>query len=127
MTEPASSTTSLTALGIALFGPLFGEYAVILLAALAGGLLPLSSRPTESRLRGALFLLRVVLTSFIFTGLVVALVEQHTGLSVRLTLAPVAFVLAAIGDRWRELIDAVAERIKALISRGAKPGNGDPQ
>lgn len=113
MSEPTSTAgVGITALLVALFGPLAGEYAAIVFAALAGGLWPLSgSKDTMTGAQGAMFLLRIVLTASVLTGIISWYVASKYGIESRSTLAPVAFGIGMIGDGWR----SVARRVWAVV------------
>lgn len=120
MAEPAStSSTSLAAALVVVLGPVAGEYAAVVFAALAGALWPLSAKSGITRLDGAWLLLRLVLTAIVLTGAVVWLIYRQTGVPLTVSAAPVAFVIAAIGDRWRGLFAAVADRAKRAL--GGQP------
>lgn len=112
MQEPHhSAAVVLTALA----STFFGHYAVIIFAALAGGLWPLSGATTATRRDGALLLLRLVLTAAALTGFIAMLVERHFGMPAVEAMAPVAFVIAAMGDRWRDILDSIVERVRSII------------
>jgi hypothetical protein len=116
MAEPQTSVTAVVA---ALVAPLFGQYAVIIFAALAGGLWPLSAAATQTRTQGALLLLRLILTATVLTGLIAWGLEQKTGFPASKALGPVAFLIAAMGNRWGDVFDKIASRIGSIISGGA--------
>lgn len=110
-----------TAAVVALFSTaLSSEHGVILLAALAGASWPLSSTTTETRTKGAFLLLRLVGTSFMLTGAVSWLAEKYLGIPSSKATALVAWALAAFGSNWTELIAAIKDRLKALISGGSQ-------
>ena len=108
MSEPASaSSAGILALAVAICGPLAGEYAVIVLASLAGSLWALSARSAPGAAASALMLLRLVLTAVVLTGSATWWIEQRYGLPAHRIMAPVAFGIGAIGDRWRDAIRAL--------------------
>jgi hypothetical protein len=115
MAEPQASVT---ALAVALISPLFGQYAVIVFAALAGSLWPLSAAPTATRMDGAKLLLRLVCTSAALSGFVAWALEQKAGFPASQAMAPVAFLIAAMGNRWGELFDKIAQRLGSIIGGG---------
>lgn len=124
MAEPtAPSTAGLAAVMVALLGPaagpLVGEYAAIVLAAVGGALWPLAQRGEVTRLQGALLVLRLVITAAALTGIVAWWIERTWQVPAATATSPIAFFIAALGDRWGALLDAVAERAKGLI--GGRP------
>lgn len=124
MSEPASTasgSTSLAAALVALLGPIAGDYAAIVFAALAGAMWPLSERDGLTRSDGAWLLLRLVGTSVALTGLVAWAVHRYAEVPVSLALAPVSWAIAAFGDRWRGLIGQLAARVRRTIAAGDKP------
>lgn len=92
-----------------------GGHATVLFAALAGSLWPLSTREAGGRMGGAMFVLRLVLTSFVLTSLVSSLVESQIGWKVGVSSSPVAFMIAAMGDAWKPIFQKFADRISALL------------
>ncbi len=118
MAEPTTTTgLSLTALAVAVAGPVFGPYSAILFAALAGSLWPLSAAEDLSRASGAWLLLRCVLTSVVLTGAIAAAVATHYDLAATELLSPVAFFIGALGNGWRPVFGAVAGALAAIASR----------
>ena len=79
---------------VAVLGPVAGEYAAILFAALAGALWPLSARKGITRGEGALLLLRLVATSVVLTGMAAYYVHQYTGVPVLTAMSEIAGGLA---------------------------------
>lgn len=115
MPEPQSNTAAVV---VAIVSPFFGQYAIVLFAALAGALWPLSSTSTGTRRDGALLLLRLVATSAALTGFVAWMLEQRLGFPASKAMAPVAFLISAVGDRWRDILDSVVARVRATITGG---------
>lgn len=115
MTEPQANTAAVV---VALISPFFGQYAIVLFAALAGALWPLSAASTSTRRDGALLLLRLVATSAALTGFVAWMLEQRLGFPASKAMAPVAFLISAVGDRWRDIFDSVVARVRATITGG---------
>lgn len=128
MAEPASSSAAAAgaasaAAAVAIVAPALGEYAVILFAALAGALWPLSGREGITRTQGALLVLRLVCTSVALTGALAWWVHrQWPDLPTTVVLAPLSFGMAALGDHWRELIAELWNRVRALVMGGSAPG-----
>jgi len=118
MAEPTTTAgISLTALAVALLGPLAGPYALIIFAALAGALWPLSMVDTETRRAGAWLLVRCTLTAVVLTGVVAAVISTQWGYAPSETLAPVAFFIGALGNGWRPVFTAVGGAISAVVTR----------
>lgn len=125
MAEPSAPSLAgagLAAALIAVFGPAAGEYAAIVFAALGGALWPLAQRGEISRLQGALLVLRLVITAASLTGLAAWWIERHWGVPAATATAPIAFGIAALGDRWTALLDAVGERLRRVIGGGKTDG-----
>lgn len=118
MAEPTTSTaaTGLVALAIAFLGPAAGEYAVIVLAALAGALWALQRMPTHTRADGALLVFRLVLTAVVLTGGAAWWLETQHQLPSQQVLAPIAFLIGGWGERLPALVDMLIDR---LTKRGA--------
>lgn len=123
MAEPQ---TSVTAVIVALLTPLTGPFSVIVFAALAGATWPLASADTATRKQGAFLLLRLVLTSVALTGFIAFVVEQQFGFPANKVLGPVAFLIAWLGDAWRDpgaLVDkatAMVRQIKGVFMGGGQ-------
>lgn len=119
MTEPTTTTgAGIIAVSVALLGPMAGEYAVIVVSALAGSLWALSRVSAATRADGALLIFRLVLTAVMLTSGAAYLIQSHYDLPVHQLLAPVAFAIGALGDRWPRLLEAAFERLMALLGRG---------
>jgi hypothetical protein len=118
MAEPSTSAgVSLTVLGIALLGPMAGPYAVIVFAALAGAMWPLSASQTESRLAGAWLLLRITLTAVVLTLFIATIIERTWGLPAAESLGSVALAIGAIGNSWRSIWDAAGSGLRGFLRR----------
>lgn len=118
MAEPTASTAfGLTAISVALLGPLAGPYALIAFAALSGAMWPLSAAETTTKLAGAWLLLRCTLTALLLTAFLAGLVERWLGVQPVESLAPVAFAIGALGNGWRPVFDAVGAALSALLGR----------
>lgn len=124
MPEPTSASgISLAALAIALLGPMAGPYALIVFAALAGALWPLSAADTMTRSAGAWLLLRCTLTAVALTSALSLVLQSQWQIPAGESLAPVAFVIGALGNGWRPVFDAVGAALQAAathLSGGSK-------
>ena len=124
MPEPTSTSgLSLAAVSIALLGPMAGPYVVIVFAALAGALWPLSASETMTRAAGAWLVLRCTLTAVALTTGLSALLQAHLAIPVTEALSPVAFLIGALGNGWRPVFDALGTALAAVAGRlkGPKP------
>lgn len=125
MPEPTSTSgISLAAVSIALLGPMAGPYALIVFAALAGALWPLSAADTMTRSAGAWLLLRCTLTAVVLTSALSLVLQNQWQIPANEALAPVAFAIGALGNGWRPVFEAVGEAMRAALSRaggGPKP------
>ena len=114
MTEPTIPVSvGIVGLGITTLGPMAGPYAVIVISALAGAMWALAAAPTSTRSAGALLVLRLVLTAVMLTSGVAWMLEVQYDWPGHQLLAPVAFAIGMVGDRWRSLLDkllALGER-----------------
>ena len=120
MAEPTTTTSAafgLTALSVALMGPMAGPYALIAFAALSGAMWPLSAVGTSTKLAGAWLLLRCTLTALVLTAFFASIVERAVGLPSLEALAPVAFAVGALGNGWRPVFDALGAALAALLGR----------
>lgn len=102
MAEPTSTAAggiSLAALSVAMLGPLAGPYALIVFAALAGALWPLSSAEPMTRKAGAWLLLRCTLTSVALTGALSGIVQAQWG--VRTTSSACRTISTPNSPGWR--------------------------
>lgn len=120
MAEPTTTTSAafgLTAISVALLGPLAGPYALIAFAALSGAMWPLSAATTTTKLAGAWLLLRCTLTALLLTAFLASVLEQLAGLHAVESLAPVAFCIGALGNGWRPVFDALGAALTALLGR----------
>lgn len=123
------ASVGVTQLFEAIFGPVFGGYVAIVFAALAGSLWPLGNRLPDAQAacpncKAAMFVLRLVLTATILTGIIAVYVEQQFGWKVGVSVAPIAFFIGAIGDNWMVLIDRLTDRIKALFKTSKDEDGG---
>lgn len=112
--EPHSS--NLAALLVAAAGPMAGDYSVIVFAALAGGLWPLAGAETKTRAQGAYLLLRLVMTAAVFAGGAALVLESQIHIPAAKALAPVAFLIAALGDRWQAIFGALGDGLARFLN-----------
>ena len=127
MPEPTSTSgLSLAAVSIALLGPMAGPYALIVFAALAGALWPLSASETISKAAGAKLLLRCTLTAVALTYAMALVLQSQWQIPAVEALSPVAFMIGALGNGWRPVFEAVGSGLSLLVARisGQPPGGG---
>ena len=120
MAEPLSSaagSASLAVVAVALLGPLAGPYVVIVFAALAGSLWPLSASSTKTRSAGAWLVLRCTTLAVVLTSGISEYLANAYGVAPGNTLAPVALAIGAMGNGWRPVFAALSEGVAMLASR----------
>lgn len=123
MAEPTTTGgISLTVIFVSLLGPWFGPYALIVFAALAGSLWPLSAQDTTTRMDGAMLVLRCMLLSVCLTSFIAYLLSKFADMPVNESLAPVALLVAAMGNGWRPVFEAVGAAIR--VAAGKSTGGG---
>jgi len=125
MSEPASSTVAavpLITLAVALFGVNAGPYVVITLGAVGGSFWALTNSASISRVASLLMVARCLMTAIVLTAFVAGIVGHMFGIEVTEIYVVVAFVIAALGDKWLEIFESIKTRIQtAITSSGAKP------
>lgn len=125
MAEPTTASgVSLTALFIALLGPLAGQYAVIVMAALAGALWPLSTMEMPTRRAGAAFLFRIVSAAVLLSGSGSWYLEQNYQVPAVHGMAVAAFFIGAMGNGWTPVFRAMRDGISAFIRAAGGMSNG---
>lgn len=110
-----TGTPATTAYWIAVLAPMFGSNALIIMSALAGAMWPLSVRESRGRLDSAFFLLRLVCTAAVLTGLVAHVIEAKFGYHSQEIISPVAFCIGAVGDRWRTIFSDCVDYVRTLL------------
>jgi hypothetical protein len=124
MAEPSATSLSITALAIAVLGPMAGPYALIVFAALAGALWPLSTMPTVTRAQGAAFLLRVVALAVVLTGTAAYWIESTYKVPAVESVSLVAFLIGAVGNGWRPVLQSLRGALVNLVNRLGDPRGG---
>lgn len=128
MAEPTTvGGISITALLIALIGPLAGQYAVIVMAALAGALWPLSTMELESRKSGAAFLARIVFSAVFLSGSAAWYLETSYAIPAAHGMAVVAFLIGAMGNGWSPVFRAMRDAILAVVRVAGNSANGSQE
>lgn len=126
MAEPASTATSaayvfIGAIG-AVAGPVYGPVAMVMFAAIIGGLLGLSEVKTESKMESVRFVVVSVGISIALTGAGVWIVEQFTPLPGSLALMPVAAIFAAGRSK---IVDFIGKILDVAVRIFAKRGGAE--
>lgn len=121
MLEPTSTTgTTFMALAIALLGPVLGPaigpYALIVACALGGALWPLATMEVPSKVAGAWFLLRVVMSAVILTSTAAWWLESRYQVPAVHGMAVVAFFIGALGAAWRPVLEALGKALQSLAA-----------
>lgn len=96
---------------------LAGDTGVTIACATVGACVALTGTETPTRWDGARAVLRWVAASVICTGVVTVLVAKYSGLELDLLRGPVAFGLAMMGDRWRDLPGMVMRVVDRLLPK----------
>lgn len=118
--ETAAGGASLTVIFVALLGPMAGPYVLIVFAAVAGAMWPLSAARTDTRWQGFWLLLRCTATALVLTGLFAGILERTWGLPISEGLAPVALFIGAMGDGWRPVFASLAPMFQGWVRQGGK-------
>lgn len=105
-------TIVLAAGAVTSLSPFFGNYSMIILAALFGGFVALSKEERTTREASAMFLFRAVTISTVMTALAASYVADKTGQPISSLMIPVAFSLAMVGDGWFKVRDWLLAKAK---------------
>ena len=119
MSEPASSTVAavpLITLAVALFGVNAGPYVVITLGAIGGSFWALTNTPAISRVASLLMVARCLMTAIVLTAFIAGLVGHMLDIEVTEIYVVVAFVIAALGDKWLDILESIKTRIQTAIT-----------
>lgn len=99
--------------------PMLGDYAVIILFAVFGAFVNVSRQrvPGDAPVLAIVAMARGVLISATFSWLASMWLSGHVSMPLAWLLAPVAFLLAFVGDDWFRLKDLALEWIAARAGR----------
>ncbi len=118
MAEPATaavistaSATSLIVLASKYLGVDIGPYAVIFLGAWCGSFWALVSAPAMTRWQSAGLALRAILLSVLLTSAVSHLLADSFGWHLDELYIIVSIAIAALGDRWIDIFNALKEAL----------------
>ena len=120
--QTAAAGVSLVTLATAIAGPLAGPYVVIAMGGVSGGLWALSSADSQTRIQGAMLMLRCVLTAVLLTALIAQVLGARFGIQVTELYGIVSLVIGMLGNRWQDIIDAVRDKLRMLITRAPEDG-----
>lgn len=123
--EPVTATSSafiLTGAVGAALGPIYGPAALMLFAAIMGGMLALSGVATATKWEAARFVLVAVGLSLALTGSGVWLVEKFTPLPGSLALMPVAFGFSAARSK---ILDTIGKLLDVFVNIVSKRGGAE--
>lgn len=91
-----------------------GEFAPVVLCAVAGSFWPVTDSQATTKFAGAKLMARLVLTALVLTGLVTLVAVRTTGIDTEHLRGPVAFFIALFGERWRDPAEVIASIKRAL-------------
>lgn len=121
---PSSTGAGLVTLATVALGPILGEYSIIVFFSLLGTLVALSESVQPSLFRSVIFLARGITMSFVFTGLITAVVVKYSPVNMGLTpyfvMGAVSFLIGWFSDRFGVIKDALSEKINSMFSNSKK-------
>lgn len=94
--------TSLLVVFIAWLGPVVGPYALIVFAAAAGCLVPLTRRKEGTRIDGVLYLITAVGLALVFVAPLAYALDRWASLPAHIVLAPLAAIVGIFRDQLLE-------------------------
>ena len=121
MSEPhstAAAAVPLITLCVAMLGPNFGPYAVITMGAIGGSFWALANSPTATRIASVLLMVRCLMTALVLTAFIAGIIGPWFGVEVTEMYVVVAFVIAALGDKWLDILDTIKTKLQSLITNG---------
>ncbi len=126
MAEP-NITTMTVAVPLAVvfttaFGAVYGIYALILAAAVTGSFFALLAAPSLTRWQSLGLMVRSILLALLMTAGAARLLGNTMGWDVNELYVFVSFGIAALGDKWLEIIDTLKTALQNVISDLAKRG-----
>ncbi len=112
---------SAAALATLIVGPAYGPYLAIVVAAMGGALWPVSMAEGSTLRDSVKLFARCALTGALLTSVAVSVVAEYVSAPEHDLHVPVAFVIAALGNGVRPIIDALTQ---ALANAAGKIGGG---
>jgi hypothetical protein len=93
-----------------------GPYMVIVVASAIGASFALSRRDRSTRASALLFFMRVCGLAVLVTGVASAgVAAYHPGLTERVLIAPLAFLIGLAGDSWPDIAAAAGRKVSAFV------------
>lgn len=124
MAEPnttvAVSAVPLIALFVGVFGASFGPYMMIFLGAVCGSFWAVLQAPSITRWAGFWLACRSILLSLLLTVAVSELLAGAFGWHLSELYIVVSIGIAALGDKWLEIIDTLKTSIQTAITRAVQ-------
>lgn len=124
MAEPnataAISAVPLIAVFVSMFGVNYGPYVLIFLGAVCGSFWAVLSAPTMSRWSSFWLAGRSILLSLLLTAAVTELLGAWFHWEVSELYIIVAIGIAALGDKWLEIIDTLKTSIQTALTNVVK-------
>lgn len=127
MAETAAATATamvsgerLTALFVLAVGPVAGPWLLIVAAAGSGALIGVSGVETASRVEALRLAVALMAMAIFLTGILASMLERMYGIPVNELIAPVAWIIGALGRRWRPILAGVGEWIGSAFGGGRK-------
>lgn len=96
---------------------LVDQYAVMVVAALLGGLLVVGAASTTTRWQAVRLLVLLMGVSVVFTGFLAWLAETRLGMPAAKTTAPIAFLVAWLGDRLPIIKERLLDRVVGRLEK----------
>lgn len=120
MAEPnttvAVSAVPLITLFIAMFGPAVGPYIMITFGAVCGAFWALASSEAMTRWAAARMAARSILLSVLLTVAISELIAHAFDWHLSELYIVVSIAIAAMGDRWLEIIDALKTAVMTALA-----------
>jgi hypothetical protein len=119
MSEPASSTVAavpLITLAVALFGASYGPYIVITLGAIGGSFWAIIGANTKTRTESMFLAMRSIMTALVLTAFISGVIGPWLGVDTTEIYVVVSFVIAALGDKWLDILDTIKTKIQTAIT-----------
>jgi predicted membrane channel-forming protein YqfA (hemolysin III family) len=138
MSEPTTitstglgSSVALVSLATITLGPILGENVVILALGLLGTLIALSEEHQDTWKDSLIFILKGVVFSLVFTGLLTVLAIQYLPKNLAITpssiLGIVAFLIGWTSNKWPKLKDLVIGMLVKSPRKEEKPKEKDKE
>lgn len=114
---PSASVSSLLVIAVSALGPVIGPYAVIFAGAVAGALWPLNMAKTQTTFSAFMLMLRCVSLSIFLTVMAANYFQKISGIPIDESIGAVALVIAALGNGWGPVINALSTALSSAVSK----------